>query len=79
MLAMTAAKDWHVHHLDVKFVFLNGELVETVLVKQVSGFVVKGIEHKVLKLHKALYRLWQAPWAWNAMLDTTLGDLGFTC
>ena len=78
VLAMAAAKDWRVHHLDVKSAFLNGKLAETVFVKQAPGFTVKGAEHKVLKLHKALYGLWQAPWAWNAKLDATLGELGFT-
>ena len=34
--------------------FLNGELAETVFVKQAPGFVVKGTEHMVLKLRKAL-------------------------
>ena len=57
LLAMAAAKDWRVHHLDIKSAFLNGELAETVFVNQVSGFVVKGVEHLVLKLRKALYGL----------------------
>ena len=75
---MAAAKDWRVHHLDIKSAFLNGELVETVFVKQAPGFAVKGAEHMVLKLRKTLYGLRQAPQAWNAKLDTTLGELGFT-
>ena len=32
----------------------------------------------MLRLHKKLYGLWQAPRAWNAKLDATLGELGFT-
>jgi len=78
LLAMAAAKDWRVHHLDVKSAFLNGELAETVFVKQAPGFTVKGADHKVLKLHKALYRLRQARRVWNAKLDATLCELGFT-
>ena len=73
LLALAAAKDWRVHHLDVKSAFLNGELAETVFVRQPSGFAVQGEEHRVLRLRKALYRLQQAPRAWNA----TLGELGF--
>ena len=33
LLALAAAKDWRVHHLDVKLAFLNGELAETVFVR----------------------------------------------
>ena len=78
LLAMAVAKDWRVHHLDVKSAFLNGELAETVFVKQAPGFAIKGAEHIVLKLRKVLYGLLQAPRAWNAKLDATLGELGFT-
>ena len=55
LLAMAVAKDWCVHHLDIKSAFLNGELVETVFIKQALGFAVKGAKHKVLKQCKALY------------------------
>ena len=48
LLALAAAKDWRVHHLDIKSAFLNGELAETVFVRQPLGFVIKGEEHKVL-------------------------------
>jgi hypothetical protein len=34
-------------------------------VVQPLGFIRQGAEHKVLKLHKALYGLHQAPRAWN--------------
>jgi hypothetical protein len=46
--------------LDVKSAFLNGELAETVFVKQAPGFTINGVEHKVLRLCKALYGLRQA-------------------
>ena len=54
---MAAAKDWRVHHLDIKLAFLNGELAEMVFVRQPSGFAIKGAEHGVLRLRKALYGL----------------------
>ena len=77
ILALAAAKDLCVHHLDVKSPFLNGELAKTVFVRQPLGFAVKGAKHRVLRLRKALYGLWQAPQAWNDKLDTTLGEVGF--
>jgi hypothetical protein len=75
LLAMATAKDWRIHHLDVKSAFLNGKLAETVFIKQAPGFAIKGAEHKVLRLHKALYGLRKAPRAWNAKLNATLGAL----
>ena len=60
LLALAVAKDWHVHHLDVKLALLNGELAGTVFIRQPPGFVIKGEEHRVLRLRKALYGLRQA-------------------
>ena len=37
LLALATAKDWRVHHLDIKSAFLNGELAETVFVRQPLG------------------------------------------
>ena len=56
---------------------MNGDLEEKVYVKQAPGFAVPRAEHKVLRLRKALYGMRQAPRAWNAKLDTTMGELGF--
>ena len=41
LLALAVVKDWRVHHLDIKSAFLNGELAETVFVRQPPGFAVK--------------------------------------
>ena len=78
LLVLAAAKGWDVHHLNMKSAFLNSNLSETVFVKQAPGFVIPGVEHKVLQLRKALYVLRQAPRAWYAKLDATLQALGFT-
>ena len=77
LLALAARGGWEVHHMDVKSAFLNGDLAESVYVKQPPGFVV-GTGDKVLKLRKALYGLRQAPRAWNSKLDKELIALGFT-
>jgi hypothetical protein len=63
--------------MDVKSMFLNGDLKEEVYVHQPSGFAIPGKEGKVLHLRKALYDLWQAPRAWNAKLDSTFKGVGF--
>jgi hypothetical protein len=46
--------------MDVKLVFLNGDLQEEVYIEQPAGFIVASKEHKVLKLKKTLYGLHQA-------------------
>jgi len=69
LLALAAHEGWQVHHMDVKMTFLNGDLQEEVYVQQAPGFAQPGQEHKVYRLHKALYGLHQAPRAWNRKLD----------
>ncbi|KAJ0944585.1 putative RNA-directed DNA polymerase [Helianthus annuus] len=78
LLAVAAKESWVVHHMDVKSAFLNGELVEEVYVTQPTGFEIKGKEQMVYRLHKALYGLRQAPRAWNARLDRSLKEFGFS-
>jgi hypothetical protein len=77
LFALATQEGWRVHHMDVKSAFLNGDLKEKVYVHQSPGFVISGKEGKVLRLHKALYGLRQAPRAWNAKLDSTLKGMGF--
>lgn len=77
LVALAAQESWELHHMDVKSAFLNGELQEEVFVSQPPGYELKGSEHKVLKLKKALYGLQQAPRAWTIKLDESLLNLGF--
>ena len=77
LIAIAAQEGWTLHHFDVKFAFLNGEIEEELYVKQLEGFVVVGKEHWVLRLRKALYGLKQAPRAWYFKLHKCLLALGF--
>jgi len=42
-------------HLEVKIVFFNGVIIETVFVKQPHSFAQSSEEHLLYCLHKALY------------------------
>ena len=56
LLSMAAAEDLELHQLDIKTAFLNGELEETIYMKQPEGGPIM-----VCHLHKSLYGLRQAP------------------
>lgn len=77
LLALVAKQSWEVHHLDVKTTFLNGEIEEEIYVSQPEGFVKKGEEHLVYRLHTTLYGHRQAPQAWYAKLNRCLEEIGF--
>ena len=47
--------------MDVKTLFLNGDLQEEIYMEQSKGFIVHGQECKVFKLGKSLYGLKQDP------------------
>jgi transposase InsO family protein len=76
LLAVTAALDLELHHLDIKTAFLNGELEEDVYMKQPPGYE-EGASYLVCHLKKTLYGLRQAPRAWHLRLKKELEELGF--
>ena len=57
VLEMVAAKNRHHEQLDVKIVFLHGDLEEDIYMSQPEGFIVQGQESLVCKLRKSLYGL----------------------
>ena len=52
------------HQLDIKNVFLNGDLEKQVFMNLPPGFEEKLGSNKVFKLKKSLYGLKQSPKAW---------------
>nr|GEX41035.1 retrovirus-related Pol polyprotein from transposon TNT 1-94 [Tanacetum cinerariifolium] len=77
-LAYAAHKNIVVYQMDVKSVFLNGNLREEVYVSQPDGFVDEDNPNHVYKLKKALYGLKQAPRAWYDMLSSFLISQDFS-
>ncbi|GKB95830.1 retrovirus-related pol polyprotein from transposon TNT 1-94 [Tanacetum coccineum] len=65
-----ANKNMPIYQMDVKTIFLNGELREEVYVSQPEGFVDQDNPTHVYKLKKALYGLKKAPCAWYDMLSS---------
>ena len=72
LLVVGAARRWILHHMDVKNVFLHGNLEAEVYMCQPPGFKDKKHPEYVCKLKKALYGLKQAPRAWHRELSESL-------
>ncbi|GJX82384.1 retrovirus-related pol polyprotein from transposon TNT 1-94 [Tanacetum coccineum] len=77
-LMFVAHMNMVVYQMDVKTVFLNGNLREEVYVSHPDGFVDKDKPNHVYKLKKALYGLKQAPRAWYDMWSSFLKSQDFS-
>jgi histone deacetylase 1/2 len=75
ILTLALSHNWELQQLDVNNAFLNGDLNESVYMKQPPGFQIN--KNLVCKLKKALYGLKQAPWAWFEKLTHGLVSLDF--
>ncbi|OMO94271.1 Reverse transcriptase, RNA-dependent DNA polymerase [Corchorus capsularis] len=77
LFALASIYKLHIHQMDVKTAFLNGDLKEEVYMEQPEGFILPGNENKVCKLVKSLYGLKQAPKQWHEKFDTAILSFGF--
>ena len=77
VIALAAKYGLKLHQMDIATAFLNGDLKETIYMKQPEGYAVKGKEKLVCKLKKSLYGLKQSPRCWNETLDKHLKKMGF--
>ena len=60
VLANAVEQDWEIEQVDIKSVYLNAPLKETIYMKPPRGVLKPGQEGKVLRLLKGLYGLKQA-------------------
>ena len=72
LLFMAAMRLWPFFQLDIKNVFLHGDLVEEVYMEQPPGFVAQGESGLVCKLRRFLYGLKQSPRAWFSWFSSVV-------
>ena len=77
ILGIAASQSWRLHQMDVKNVFLHGDLQEEIYMKLPSGMTTSS-PHDVCKLRRSLYGLKQAPRAWFEKFRSTLLSFSFT-
>ena len=79
LLAVSAARKWFIHQMDVKTAFLNPILKEEIYMAVPEGMNNKGENGELLvcKLNKSLYGLKQASKCWNDLLHQWMVDFGF--
>ena len=64
--------------IDVKSIFLNGELEEEIYIEKIEGFPLIEENNMICRLKKTLYGQKKTLRTWNARLDKYLAKLGFS-
>ena len=77
VLTMCATLDLHLEQLDVKTVFLHGELEEEIYMLQLESFAETGKKNLVCRLNKSLYGLRQASRRWYKRFNSFIMSLGY--
>ena len=76
LLSIAAHYNYEIWPMDVKTVFLNGNL-EEIYMLQLKGFIAKNQEHMVCKLKRSICGLKQASRSWNIRFDQAIKSFGF--
>ena len=75
--SLAATFQWPLYQLDVKNIFLHGDLTGKVYMEQPPGFVAQGESSQlVCKLKKSLYGLKQSPRAWFGRFSLVVTEFG---
>ena len=77
LFSIAGKQKMHLYHFDVKTAFLNGDLQETIYMKQPPGFISNENQNKVCLLRKSLYGLKQAARSWNQCIHKALIEFKF--
>ncbi|RVX17381.1 Retrovirus-related Pol polyprotein from transposon RE2 [Vitis vinifera] len=76
LLSMAVMRSWPLYQLDIKNVFLHGDLAEEVYMEQLPGFVTQGESGLVCRLRRSLYGLKQSPRAWFSRFSSIVQEFG---
>ena len=76
-MVLVAHFDMELHQMDVKTVFLNGDLNEEVYMMQPKGFVANDSGKLVCRLKKSIYGLKQASRQWYLKFHSVVASYGF--
>ena len=77
IIAIVAHFDLELHQMDIKIVFLNGDLDEDVYMEQPTGFTKVGKEDLVCKFNKSIYGIKQTSRQWYLKFDRIITQNGF--
>ena len=77
LLAIATYYDYEIWKMDVKTVFLNGNLLEDVYMTQPEGFVDPKYPNRVCKLQRSIYGLKKTSQSWNLHFDEAVKEFGF--
>jgi hypothetical protein len=77
VIVVATSKGWVLHPMDVKNVFLHGELQEEVYLDKPPRYEDMSHPNYVCRLRKALYGLKQAPRAWHDKIAEYLVTIRF--
>ena len=76
LISLAATYTWDLHQLDIKNVFLHGDLQDEVYMEQPPRFVAQGEIKKVCRLRKSLYSLKQSSRAWFGKFNQAVEEFG---
>ena len=77
VIALATANGRHLHQVDIKNAFLQGELEEEVYMIQPPSFELRVHPNAVYRLKKPLYGLKEALRAWHSKITQYLHQIGF--
>jgi hypothetical protein len=77
VMALVAHYDLELYQMDIKIVFLNGDLQESMYITQPEGFTIEDKEHMGCRLKKSIYGLRQASIQWYHKFDDIVKKFGF--